>query len=172
MRPPLVSIIVPCYIGTSQQAALLDETLETASRQTCPAHELIVVDDGSPIDMASRVRAHSGTILVRQDNAGSAIARNTGIARSRGEYLMFLDADDHLLPVAVEACLAAFDTDPDCAFVVGPREEMTFEGEPVPWTVAPPPRQRHVYLPLLAFEWYIIPPSSAMFRREAVVEVG
>jgi glycosyltransferase involved in cell wall biosynthesis len=172
MGKPLVSIIVPCHATTPRHGALLDETLQTVSRQTCRDYEVVVVDDGSPIDIAPLVRARGDAILVRHDNAGPAIARNSGIARSRGEYLVFLDADDHLLPVALEACLAAFDTDPECGFVVGPHEEMTFDGEPVPWRVVPPPRQRHLHLPLLAFDWYIIPPSSAMFRRDAVLKVG
>lgn len=49
---------------------------------------------------------------------------------------------------------------------------MTYEGEPVPWSVQPPPEQRDLYLPLLRFDWYIIPPSSAMFRRSVVETVG
>jgi hypothetical protein len=55
---------------------------------------------------------------------------------------------------------------------VGPREEMTFEGKPVTWHVPPPPAETDIYLPLLRFDWYIIPPSAAMFRRETVDAVG
>jgi GT2 family glycosyltransferase len=49
---------------------------------------------------------------------------------------------------------------------------MTFKGEPAPRYVPPPPPQAEIYLPLLCFDWYIIPPSSAMFRREVVEAVG
>jgi hypothetical protein len=49
---------------------------------------------------------------------------------------------------------------------------MTFEGDPVLWHVSPPPPQAEIYLPLLRFDWYIIPPSSVMFRREVVQAVG
>jgi hypothetical protein len=49
---------------------------------------------------------------------------------------------------------------------------MTFDGGPVPWPVPVPPPQTDIYLPLLGFEWFIIPPSSAMFRREVVDAVG
>jgi hypothetical protein len=49
---------------------------------------------------------------------------------------------------------------------------MTYEGAAVDWQVPPPPRQTDLYVPLLGFDWYIIPPSSAMFRRTLVDEIG
>ena len=55
---------------------------------------------------------------------------------------------------------------------VGRREEMTYEGAPVPWGIASLPREQWLYDILLGFDWYIIPPSSAMFRREVVEAVG
>ncbi|MBA2603782.1 MAG: glycosyltransferase family 2 protein [Acidobacteria bacterium] len=64
---------------------------------------MIAVDDGSPIAVEPIVRLHPAAATVRQPNGGSALARNTGIATSRGEYLVFLDADDHLLPLGLEA---------------------------------------------------------------------
>jgi glycosyltransferase involved in cell wall biosynthesis len=169
---PLVSIIVPAYIATPRQAELLDETLGTVAGQTCRDYEVIVVDDGSPLDVGAITARHASTVTLRQANAGSAMARNTGIDASRGRYLVFLDADDHLLPPALEAGLRCFAEHPECGFVVGRREEMTYEGEPVPWGIAAMPRETRLYNTLLGFDWYIIPPSSAMFRREAVESVG
>jgi len=49
---------------------------------------------------------------------------------------------------------------------------MTYDGSPVAWTVAPPPPHAHLYAPLLGFDWYIIPPSSAMFRAVVIETVG
>jgi glycosyltransferase involved in cell wall biosynthesis len=163
---------VPCYLGTPAQAELLNQTLQTVSAQTCQDYEVILVDDGSLVPVAPVAAAYPRTTTMRQENAGPAGARNTGIARSRGRYLIFLDADDHLLPCALAAGLDALERHPEAGFAVGPREEMTFEGEPVPWQVAPPPPQLHIYLPLLRFDWYIIPPSSVIFRREVVEAVG
>jgi glycosyltransferase involved in cell wall biosynthesis len=168
----LVSIIIPCYLGTPAQAALLDETLRTITAQTYDRYEVILVDDGSPLPVAQVVHACQHARVVRQDNAGPAMARNVGITQSRGRYLVFLDADDHLLPSALEAGLQALQANGEAGFAIGPREEMTFEGDPVPWSVPLPPQQTDIYLPLLRFDWFIIPPSSAMFRREVVEEVG
>ena len=169
---PLVSIIIPCYITSRRQAELLDETLHTIAAQTCRHYEIIVVDDGSPLDIGAITGRHAATVTLRQANAGSALARNTGIRASRGSYLVFLDADDHLLPPALEAGLRCLAEHPECGFVVGPREEMTYDGSPVAWSVPAMPRESHLYHTLLGFDWYIIPPSAAMFRREVVEEVG
>ena len=169
---PLVSIILPCYLSTPAQAELLHQTLQSVSAQTCSNYEVILVDDGSPMPVAPVAAPYPRTMIVRQDNAGPALARNTGIARSLGRFLVFLDADDLLLPCALTAGLEALEKHPEAGLAVGPREEMTFEGEPVLWHVAPPPPQADIYLPLLAFDWYIIPPSSVMFRREVVKAIG
>ena len=169
---PLVSVIIPCYAASQRQLELLDETLHTVSAQSCSDHETIVVDDGSPLEINGITAAHAKTTTLRQVNGGSAVARNTGIRASRGQYLVFLDADDHLLPSALEAGLRCFTEHPECGFVIGRREEMTYEGDPVPWGVAAMPRETELYNILLGFDWYIIPPSSAMFRREAVESVG
>jgi glycosyltransferase involved in cell wall biosynthesis len=169
---PLVSIVIPAYVTTAEQAHLLDETLATVDQQTHPHYETIVVDDGSPIGIEAVVSRHQRTRTIRQRNTGCAVARNTGIAASRGAYFVFLDADDHLLAQALEAGLQAFADHPDAGFVVGAREEMTYEGSPVPWTIASPPRRSELYETLLGFDWYIIPPSSVMFSREAVETIG
>src|SRR5215210_7501256 len=169
---PLVSIVIPAYIATPDQAALLAETLDTVAGQSCQDFETVVVDDGSPLAVEPIVAGRARTLLLRQPNGGSARARNTGIGASRGRYLIFLDADDHLLPPAVGAGLSAFAEHAECGFVIGGREEMTFQGEPVPWSVPGMPRESRLYQILLGFDWYIIPPSSAMFRREIVEAVG
>ena len=58
-------------------------------------------------------------IYVRQDNAGLAAARNAGLLRATSQFIVFLDADDRLLPRALEQGLARFGEMPDCAFVYG-----------------------------------------------------
>ena len=170
--PARVSIVIPCFISTEQQADLLAETLATVERQTVPDYEILLVDDGSPIPVEGLLTRTDRMQILRQPNGGSAAARNTGIAASRGEFVVFLDADDHLLSGALETGIRALEAAPDAGFAVGPHEEMTFEGDPVDWQVPPPPPGHDVYAPLLAFDWYIIPPSSAIFRRHVVEAVG
>ena len=166
--PPLVSIIVPCFIRSSRDATLLDETLTTVDAQTWRHYEVIVVDDGSPHGFGDLIKKHPHAATVRRSNGGSAMARNTGIAASRGSFVVFLDADDHLLPEALDVGVAQLMANPSCGFAIGPREEMTYEGNPVPWSTPVPLGAENLYFALLGFEWYIIPPSSVMFRREVV----
>jgi glycosyltransferase involved in cell wall biosynthesis len=151
---------------------MLDETLGSVSAQTCDDYETIVVDDGSPIEIERVVARHRRCRLIRRHNGGSAQARNTGIAASRGGVLVFLDADDYLLECALETGVQQLACHPECGWTVGGHEEMTYEGAPVPWNVAQPPPATDIYLPLLRFDWYIVPPSSAMFRRELVEAIG
>jgi GT2 family glycosyltransferase len=169
---PVVSIVIPCFIGTPRQAKLLEETLASVEQQSFRDYEVLIVDDGSPIEVRPTARGLHQVQILRQPNGGSAVARNRGIGHSRGEFVVFLDADDHLLTPALQMGVDVLRAAPDAGFAVGPREEMTFEGEPVAWPVPPPPRESDVYRSLLAFDWYIIPPSSAIFRRAVVADVG
>jgi glycosyltransferase involved in cell wall biosynthesis len=169
---PLVSIIVPCYVRSPHELTLLDETLATVDGQEWSRYEVIVVDDGSPAEVARVVERHARTTLVRQANAGCAAARNTGIRLMSGDFVVFLDADDHLLPPAIRTGVEQLLAHPGCGFTVGPREEMTYEGTPVTWSVPAPPGGGNIYNALLGFDWYIIPPSSTMFRREVVADLG
>ncbi len=94
----MISVIIPCY----NQAHFLYEAIESVLAQTHHDFEIIVVDDGSTDSTAEVAAGHPDVRYVRQPNRGVATARNTGLRESEGEYLVFLDADDHLLPAALE----------------------------------------------------------------------
>ena len=91
---PLVSIIIPMY----NCEKYVDGLADMLSRQTLGDFEVLCVDDGSTDVTLEKVRSlcaadERWTSLV-QDHAGAGAARNTGIEKARGTYLMFLDADD------------------------------------------------------------------------------
>src|SRR5438034_590511 len=67
--------------------------------------EIIVVDDGSTDDSAAIAAQYPRVRCMLQTNAGVAAARNAGFRQSRGDYLVFLDHDDRLLPNAVASNL-------------------------------------------------------------------
>src|SRR6266513_324880 len=111
----LVSIIIPCY----NQAHFLREAIQSALAQTYSHREIFIVDDGSTDNTAEATSGFSGVRYIRQENAGVSTARNTGLKESRGEYLVFLDADDRLLPEALEIGVDCLRQHPECAFVSG-----------------------------------------------------
>ncbi len=111
----LVSVIIPCY----RQAQYLAEAIESVLVQTYPHLEIVVVDDGSPDNTAEIAGRYPGVRCVRQPNRGVSEARNLGIRSSTGSFLVFLDADDRLLPRALEIGLDCFDRHPEVAFVSG-----------------------------------------------------
>src|SRR5262249_10635788 len=92
---------------------------ESALRQTVPPNEVIVVDDGSTDDPGAIVSRYPNVRLIQQPNQGLAAARNTGWRAARGRYVVFLDADDRLLPEALASNLHRFEQRPNCAFVYG-----------------------------------------------------
>ncbi len=108
---PLVSIIIPCY----RQAQYLKEAIDSALAQTCAAIEIIVVNDGSDDDTEGVAKRYGTRIqYIYRANGGLPAARNTGIARARGTYLKFLDADDSLHPEQIAWQVAALAGRTDC----------------------------------------------------------
>ena len=123
----LVSVVIPCY----NQAHFLGEAIESVMAQSHPRFEVIVVDDGSTDNTAKVAKRYPGVRCVRQNNQGLAAARNSGIRESKGSYIVFLDADDRLLPEALEAGLECFEAHPECAFVAGRCRRITSDGTPL-----------------------------------------
>jgi glycosyltransferase involved in cell wall biosynthesis len=90
-----ISVIIPAY--NSEQT--IRRALDSVLNQTRPPEEIIVVDDGSMDKTAEAVRAYGEKVrLIRQENAGVSVARNTGITAAAGDWIAFLDADDEWLP--------------------------------------------------------------------------
>lgn len=92
-----VSVIIPLY----NKSATIERTLASVRAQTFRDFEIIVVDDGSTDDSASKVSGDD-VRLIRHANAGPGAARNRGVSEARGDYLAFLDADDEWLPGYLE----------------------------------------------------------------------
>jgi glycosyltransferase involved in cell wall biosynthesis len=159
-RPPLVSVTIPSY----NHAQFLGQAIESVLAQSYSNFELIVVDDGSTDNTAEVARHYSPVRYIYQENAGLSSARNSGLRQSCGEFLVFLDADDRLLPHALEAGINCMREHPECAFVSGHCRVIDLNG-----AILPTPRQRRVehehYLQLLRGGTYIWCPASVFYQR-------
>ena len=97
--PPLVSIIITNH----NYARYLSDAINSALKQTYERKEIIVVDDGSTDDSRQVIsNYHDRIIAVFKDNGGQGSAFNRGFCTCNGDIVFFLDADDLLVPNAVE----------------------------------------------------------------------
>lgn len=164
--PFLVSVIITCY----NQAHFLGEAIESVLAQTYPHIEIVVVDDGSMDNPREVVDRYSGISFIRQENQGVAVARNVGLRVIKGDYVVFLDGDDRLLPSALKTSVECLNAQPECAFVSGGFQLIAPDGSPLPTR---PQRcvERDHYLQLLS-EAYIWTPGAVMFRRAVFKSIG
>jgi len=122
-----VAVIIPTF----NHARFLAEAITSVLAQTRPADEIIVVDDGSTDDPGSVVKQFPDVKLIRRNNGGPSAARNTGLRICMADYVAFLDADDRLLPTALESGLACISARPEYAFVYGGHRYISEGGEPI-----------------------------------------
>ena len=115
-----VAIVIPCF----EHKRFLPTAIASAIEQRVAASQIIVVDDGSTEDISGVVAGFPAVQLIRQENRGLAAARNAGLRAATADKIIFLDADDSLLPAAVEAGLKCFARNPEAAFVYGAFEEV------------------------------------------------
>jgi glycosyltransferase involved in cell wall biosynthesis len=93
-----ISIIIPCY----NSGSFLLEAIESCHRSIFQEFEVIVVNDGSSepetLDILSQIETLDKVRVYHQSNRGASSARNFGVGKSRGEFLLFLDSDNKIRP--------------------------------------------------------------------------
>jgi len=122
-RAPRISVVVIVLNGER----FLEEALASIAAQTTDDWETLVVDDGSTDESRSIMEAFATrdarfVVLAHEGgvNRGMSASRNLGVARSRGEYVTFLDHDDAMMPEKLAAQAAALDAHDDAGAVIGP----------------------------------------------------
>ena len=163
--PPLVSVVITCH----NSKRYLAETIESALRQTYPRIEIIVVDDGSTDETAQIARCYP-VHYIYKTNRGISAARNTGIHHCQGEYVLFLDHDDRLLPRAVETGVKLLEEHPECAHAVGEHWYIGADGRAIGYSNKRAAGRDH-YLMLLEHN-FIETPCSALHRRSGIALTG
>jgi O-antigen biosynthesis protein len=162
-EPGLVSVITPCY----NAARFVAETIESVAAQTYPSVEHILVDDGSTDESWAVIESFGNRIKgVRlEPNRGGSYARNRGAELARGDYLMFLDADDVLAPGTAASLVEAV-RDKKNAIGVCPWRRLTLINgfwRIVPSGIPFPPPQDSLQGWL---EGVWVPPCAVLWRRD------
>ncbi len=111
-----ISVIIPTY----NREEMVGRAIESVLRQSAPCQEIIVVDDGSTDGTAQMIEALTAERagrkphlrLIRQENRGTAAAKNRGILAAKADYLAFLDSDDHWKKRKMETQFAALSASP------------------------------------------------------------
>jgi glycosyltransferase involved in cell wall biosynthesis len=170
MNKPLVSIIINNY----NYAKYLGRSIDSALNQTYSNIEVIVVDDGSTDSSADVLKNYGDRIkALIKENGGQASAINEGYQASRGEILIFLDADDELLPDAVTEVITIFTANPRIVKVQYRLKLIDTNGKALGGSLPP----RHWVLPngditrmLRKNRVYAHPPTSGNAFRKDVIE--
>jgi len=113
---PTVSVIMPCY----NQGQYIDEAVGSLLAQTYQDFEIIVINDGSTDESTVRLLQtyeKPNLIVFHTENRGPSAARNTGIERARGYYILPLDADDRIAPTFLEKTVPVLDKNPNVGIV-------------------------------------------------------
>jgi glycosyltransferase involved in cell wall biosynthesis len=166
---PLVSVVIPAY----NAERYLGEAIESVLAQDYGPVETIVVDDGSTDESAAVARSYDGVVVIAQENAGPAVARNVGFAACSGDFVAFHDADDAMTPNKLSVQMGALLVGDGIEIVFGEQEIVVEPGAELPFwhegseaALAMPSRP-----PDLARE-PLIHPMPMVMKREAFERVG
>ena len=123
-----LSIIIPVF----KVEDYLEKCIDSILNQMIDQYEIILVDDGSP-DLCPQIcdkycEQYSQISVIHQKNQGLSGARNTGIKKAKGEYLLFLDSDDILLPGALQAVETIISSNPSTDAFFFSYKEMNEDG--------------------------------------------
>ena len=150
------------------QAAYLEQTIQSVFGQDYPRIEYIVIDGGSTDDSVEIVRKYADRLAywVSEKDRGQAEAINKGFARANGEILAWLNSDDYYMLNTVSVAVRCFEQNPDLAMVYGDMLAVDGKGQTINVL-----RYKQLSLQdLLCFQ--IIGQPSVFFRRSAFEKAG
>jgi glycosyltransferase involved in cell wall biosynthesis len=170
-RKPLISIIIPCY----NSARFLEATLDSVFQQSFSDYEIIVINDGSTDNTAQIIDTFGDKVRTESTpNRGASSARNLGTSLASGEFIQYLDADDLLLPNALEKRITALQqTEADVAYSdwqkLEEQENADFTlGEIVAHKIEDISEDPEIAI----FTDFWCPPASLMYRKTMVDKIG
>ncbi len=160
-----ISVVIPAY----NAARYLGEALASVEAQRRPAHEIIVVDDGSTDDTRSIAAAHGARCIQTGGNRGPSRGRNLGVQAAVGDVVAFLDADDWWEPEHTELVVGLLDRFPEAGVAFGRvRRVGTWDGESDRFI----PEERALDVFWTSVRSNIVPQMAVAVRRDVLLAVG
>jgi glycosyltransferase involved in cell wall biosynthesis len=167
---PKVSVVIPTF--NEADSGYLAQAIQSVVDSTFRDFEVIVIDDGSTDETGAVVdRFSDGVRYHRQENRGTAAARNTGVKLARGEYIALLDDDDLFLPHRLERQVPVLDRNPQVALVYG--QAIRFHeatGEEEVWPIGEAIAEGRIFDRL--FYHNMIPALTVLARRSVIENLG
>jgi glycosyltransferase involved in cell wall biosynthesis len=170
-RTPLVSIILPAY----NAARHIQDAIEGVLAQTYQNIEFIVINDGSTDATEPIVKryANNRIRLYSQPNAGVSAARNNGIRRAAGDFIITVDHDDIITPDYVERHMAMFEKHPEADLVYCDEYLVDAAGNPIRILEKPDYRdKRRLISDLFHRGFPVIPFRGACIRKSVFDKIG
>lgn len=160
-----VSVIIPVYNRSTQLRAAIVSVIN----QTFKDFELIIIDDGSTVDIKSFIPEDHRIKRLRQKNSGVSAARNAGIKLAQGKYICFLDSDDTWLPKKLEKQFQYMTENKDC--LISQTEDIWIRnGKRVNSHKKHQKKSGNIFFDSLAI--CLISPSAVMIKKELLGKVG
>lgn len=176
LQQPLISVIVPVY----KAEAFLTQCVDSILAQTERGFELLLVDDGSPDNSPALCDAYAAQDprirVIHKPNGGVSSARNAGLDRAQGKFIVFIDSDDYVDADYLEQMLRALrETDsPEKTLILTDYQPFSPTGEeervfPKPFTVnlSVPPASPQAFRDLI-FGFRLFPPYCKLYRRDVI----
>lgn len=168
----LISVVIPTY----NYAHILPRAVASVCAQlNDAAAELLIIDDGStdttPEVVASLLAAFPESLrAIRKKNGGPSSVRNIGIREAKGQFLIFLDADDELAPGALAALAQHLASHPETRMVIGGHYSVSADGRQREHSTAPLPDQPLQRLRAYLLEKRLALSNGACAMHRAVFE--
>ena len=166
-----VSIVIP----THNRAPLLKAAIESALAQSYPNFEIVVIDDDSDDETAQIVRAFDSARIryIRKHHSGAPDTRNLGIREAQGEFILWLDDDDLLLPSALESQVRVAQANPSADVIFGKHIKFDHATGEILGVLNP---KDWSFKPEMLFNGLLgacpIPNPGTLVRRSAYEEIG
>ncbi len=166
---PVVSIIIPTF----NRRRLLAETIDSVRDQSLENWELFVIDDCSTDDTyeyTSSIKDDRITPIRLTENSERSRARNLGLSRAKGKYVLFLDDDDLLYPNSLKDQVEALESSPGSIASIGSYIMFDENGEVRDFPIVKKAHVANIYNDLL-FGW-MATAGHTLFVTQAVRDIG